>query len=62
MRLVTNSFAQPVHGVHRAEWELAKAAHERRDYPSEARLYRFLAERGDARAQNNLGIMYATRR
>ncbi len=40
------------------EWAEAKAARERADYATELRVYRLLADRGDARAQTYLGVMY----
>ena len=48
------AYASPV----AAGWDEAKAAFDRGDYETAAREYRVLAERGDAWAQNNLGIMY----
>ena len=35
------------------------AAYERQDYATALRLWRPLADQGDARAQNNLGVMYS---
>jgi len=40
------------------DWNNARAAHQRGDYATAAALYRALAEEGDARAQDNLGVMY----
>jgi len=38
--------------------EDAGAAYQRGDYPTAARIYQTLADRGDANAQNSLGVMY----
>lgn len=38
--------------------EDAAAAHQRGDYATAARIYQTLADRGDANAQNSLGVMY----
>ena len=74
MRLITESFMQRRPGVAaialftdtnvstKDEWTVARQAHEQGDYAAEARCYKELAERGDPRAQNNLGVMYDTRR
>jgi TPR repeat protein len=45
-------------GVAAGPLEEAVAAHERGDYAEALRLLRPLAEQGDARAQDNLGILY----
>jgi TPR repeat protein len=37
----------------------AMTAYDRGDYPRAARVWQSLAEQGDARAQSNLGVMYA---
>ena len=42
----------------RAGWDEAVAAYERGDHAAAVRALRPLAERGDARAQYNLGFMY----
>ncbi len=42
----------------RAGWDEAGAAYERGDHAAAVRELRPLAERGDARAQYNLGFMY----
>ena len=39
-------------------FEDAAAAYDKQDYATALRLYRSLADQGDARAQSNLGIMY----
>ena len=39
--------------------EDAATARERGDYSTALRLFRLLAEKGDPRAQSNLGVMYA---
>ncbi len=41
-----------------AGWDEAMAALQRRDYATAIREFRPLAEQGDARAQNQLGVMY----
>ena len=40
-------------------FEDALAAYKRKDYASAFSLFRSLAEAGDARAQDNLGVMYS---
>ncbi len=40
------------------DWLAAKAAYDRGDYATELQIYRRLVEKGDVRAQDNLGIMY----
>jgi len=40
------------------DWAAAKAAHARGDYAIALRLYRRLADQGNARAQDNLGVFY----
>ncbi len=42
-----------------APFEDAVSAHKRGDYATARREFRVLAEQGDAKAQNNLGFMYA---
>ena len=44
------------------EFDKAVRAYERGDYPTALRLLRPLAKGGNAEAQNNLGLMYATGR
>ena len=39
-------------------WEDGVAAYQRGDYATALTLWQPLAERGDARAQNNLGVIY----
>lgn len=39
-------------------WEDGIAAYQRSDYPTALTLWQPLAERGDARAENNLGLLY----
>ena len=53
--LLSLSFAIPVLA---GPLEDANAAIKRRDYPTAVRLIRPLAERGDANAQYNLGVLY----
>ena len=40
------------------DWAEARAARARGDHASEAKIYRRLAEDGDPRAQDNLGVLY----
>ena len=40
------------------DWDAARAAHARGDYANAIGLYRVLADQGDARAQDNLGVLY----
>jgi uncharacterized protein len=40
-------------------YENAVAAYQSGDYAAALRLFRLLADNGDARAQNSLGVMYA---
>ena len=40
------------------DWAGARAAHARGDYATELRIYRRLADNGDARAQDNIGVIY----
>lgn len=47
-----------VGGVEAGPYEDAVAAYNRDDYASAIRLWRPLAEQGDAEAQHNLGVMY----
>ena len=53
--LISTSTAVPVYG---GQFDDGIAAYERGDYGTAFRLMKPLAERGDARAQHNLGVMY----